>query len=201
MNQFITHQIKASIEVQRAVLADAAVRATIRQSAAAAIDAYRRGGKILLAGNGGSAGDAQHIAGEMVNRFRFDRPALPAISLATDTSVLTAIGNDSSFAQVFARQVEALGVAGDVFIGISTSGKSPNIIRALQVCKTKKIIRVGFTGQDGGEMAAHCDYCLMVPSRETPRIQEAHILVAHIFCALVEEAMFGKGLGAQAMAR
>jgi len=193
MNQFITHQIKASIEVKQAILADAAMLAIIQQSAAAAVKAYRNGRKLLLAGNGGSAGDAQHIAGEMVNRFRFDRPALPAISLATDTSVLTAIGNDSSFEQVFARQVEALGAAGDVFIGISTSGKSPNIIRALQACKTKKIIRVGFTGQGGGEMAAYCDYCLVVPSRETPRIQEAHILAAHIFCALVEEEMFGKG--------
>ncbi len=193
MNQFITHQIKASIEVHQAILADATMLAIIQQSAAAAIKAYRNGGKLLLAGNGGSAGDAQHIAGEMVNRFRFDRPALPAISLATDTSVLTAIGNDSSFEQLFARQVEALGAAGDVFIGISTSGKSSNIIRALQVCKTKKIIRVGFTGQGGVEMAAYCDYCLIVPSRETPRIQEVHILAAHIFCALVEEAMFGDG--------
>ena len=193
MNQFITHQIKASIEVKQAILADAAMIGAIQQVATAAIKAYRNGHKLLLAGNGGSAGDAQHIAGEMVNRFRFDRPALPAISLATDTSVLTAIGNDSSFEQVFARQVEALGVAGDMFIGISTSGKSPNIIRALQACEKKGIIRVGFTGQGGVAMAPYCDYFLAVPSRETPRIQEAHILIAHIFCALVEEDLFGKG--------
>lgn len=194
MNQFITHQIKAALEVQQAILADAAMIGTIQQVAAAAIKAYRNGRKLLLAGNGGSAGDAQHIAGEMVNRFRFDRPALPAISLATDTSVLTAIGNDSSFEQVFARQIEALGAAGDVFIGISTSGKSPNIMRAFQACAKKGIIRVGFTGQGGGgEMAPYCDYCLAVPSHETPRIQEAHILIAHIFCALVEEDLFGKG--------
>jgi len=193
MNPFITHQIKASIEVKQAILADAAMIGTIQQVATAAIKAYRNGHKLLLAGNGGSAGDAQHIAGEMVNRFRFDRPALPALALSTDTSVLTAIGNDISFEQVFARQVEALGMAGDMFIGISTSGKSPNIIRALQVCEKKGIIRVGFTGQGGGEMAARCDYCLAVPSRETPRIQEAHILIAHIFCALVEETLFGKG--------
>lgn len=194
MNQFITHQIKASIEVKQAIMADAGMISQIQQVAAAAIRAYRQGHKVLLAGNGGSAGDAQHIAGEMVNRFRFDRPALPAISLVTDASVLTAIGNDSGFEQVFARQVEALGAAGDIFIGISTSGKSPNIIRALQACANKKIMRIGFTGQDGGEMAQHCDYCLSVPSRETPRIQEAHILIAHIFCALVEEELFGKGL-------
>lgn len=194
MHPFITHQIKASIEVKQAILADAAMIGTIQQVAAAAIKAYRDGHKLLLAGNGGSAGDAQHIAGEMVNRFRFDRPALPAVALSTDTSVLTAIGNDISFEQVFARQIEALGMAGDMFIGISTSGKSPNIIRALQVCKKKGIIRVGFTGQSGGEMVSCCDYCLAVPSHETPRIQEAHILIAHIFCALVEEALFGKGL-------
>jgi len=194
MNQFINHQIKAALEVQQAILADAAMIGAIQQVAAAAIKGYRNGHKLLLAGNGGSAGDAQHIAGEMVNRFRFDRPALPAISLATDTSVLTAIGNDSSFEQVFARQVEALGAAGDMFIGISTSGKSPNIMRAFQACAKKGIIRVGFTGQGGsGEMAPYCDYCLAVPSRETPRIQEAHILIAHIFCALVEEDLFGKG--------
>jgi len=193
MNQFITHQIKASIEVKQAIMADTAMIGTIQQVATAAIKAYRNGHKLLLAGNGGSAGDAQHIAGEMVNRFRFDRPALPAISLATDTSVLTAIGNDISFEQVFARQVEALGAADDMFIGISTSGKSPNIIRAFQACAKKGIIRVGFTGQGGEEMVPYCDYCLAVPSRETPRIQEAHILIAHIFCALVEEDLFGKG--------
>ena len=193
MNQFITHQIKASIEVKQAILADTAMIATLRQTAEAAIQAYRNGHKLLLAGNGGSAGDAQHIAGEMVNRLRFDRPALPAVALSTDTSVLTAIGNDISFEQVFARQVEALGMAGDMFIGISTSGKSPNIMRALQACEKKGIIRVGFTGQGGGEMAPYCDYCLAVPSRETPRIQESHILIAHIFCALVEEDLFGKG--------
>ena len=193
MHPFITHQIKASIELKQAIMADAAMIGTIQQVAAAAIKAYRNGHKLLLAGNGGSAGDAQHIAGEMVNRFRFDRPALPAISFATDTSVLTAIGNDICFEQVFARQVEALGVAGDMFIGISTSGKSPNIIRALQACEKKGIIRVGFTGQGSGAMALYCDYCLAVPSHETPRIQEAHILIAHILCALVEEDLFGKG--------
>jgi D-sedoheptulose 7-phosphate isomerase len=196
MNQYIIHQIKASIEVKQMILEDAAMIGVIRQVAAAAVKIYRNGHKLLLAGNGGSAGDAQHIAGEMINRFRFDRPALAAIALSTDTSVLTAIGNDTGFERVFARQIEALGVAGDMFIGLSTSGKSPNIVRALQACGKKKIIRVGFTGQGGGEMAALCDYCIAAPSRETPRIQEAHIMIAHIFCALVEEELFGKGFGA-----
>lgn len=193
MNRFIIHQIKSSLEVKQSILADAAMIGTIQKTAEAAIRAYRGGHKLLIAGNGGSAGDAQHIAGEMVNRFRFDRPALPAIALTTDTSVMTAIGNDSSFEHIFARQVEALGAAGDMFIGISTSGKSPNILRALQACKARGIVRVGLTGLGGGDMAPLCDYCLAVPSRETPRVQEAHILIAHIFCALVEEELFGKG--------
>lgn len=192
MNSFITQQIKASIEVKQAMLADAALSGLVQQIAEQAIRVFRAGRKLLLAGNGGSAADAQHIAGEMVNRFRFDRAALPAVALTTDTSVLTSIANDSSFDQVFARQVEALGVAGDMFIGISTSGQSANIIRALEVCAKKKIIRVGFTGQGGGAMAPLCDYCLAVPARETPRIQEAHSMIAHIFCALVEEGLFGK---------
>ncbi|MBI2437438.1 MAG: D-sedoheptulose 7-phosphate isomerase [Lentisphaerae bacterium] len=193
MNSFVIQEIKASIEVKQAILADAALLGLIQQIAEQAVRVYRAGHKLLLAGNGGSAADAQHIAGELVNRFRFDRAALPAVALSTDTSVLTAIGNDSGFDQVFARQVEALGVSGDMFIGISTSGKSVNIIRALEVCAAKGIIRVGFTGQGGGEMARLCDYCLAMPSRETPRVQEAHIMIAHIFCALVEETLFGKG--------
>lgn len=193
MKSSITEQIKASIEVKQVILADAALVRTLQQVADAAVGAYRAGHKLLLAGNGGSAADAQHIAGELVNRFRVDRAALAAVALTTDTSVLTSIANDSAFDRVFARQLEALGASGDMFIGLSTSGTSPNIIRALEVCKTKKIIRVGFTGSGGGAMAPHCDYLLAVPARETPRIQEAHIMLAHIFCGLVEEALFGQG--------
>jgi D-sedoheptulose 7-phosphate isomerase len=192
MNQIIKKQIAASIKVKRAILDDPVLLKNIAAVAARVVAAYRGGHKLLLAGNGGSAADAQHIAGEMVNRFRFDRPALPAVALSTDTSVLTAIGNDSSFDQVFARQIQALGRPGDVFIGISTSGNSPNIVKALQECKRRGIVRVGLTGQAGGAMRAGCDYCLRVPARETPRIQEAHILLAHILCGLVEEALFGK---------
>ncbi len=186
----IADQIQNALNIQKALLADQTLLDGIAQIAEAAVAVYRSGHKLLIAGNGGSAADAQHIAGELVNRFMFDRPALPAISLATDTSVMTAIGNDAGFDLLFARQIEALGAAGDMFIGISTSGKSSNIIRALEACRKKKIICAGLTGQDGAQMAELCDYCIKVPTRETPRIQEAHILIAHIFCGLVEDSLF-----------
>jgi D-sedoheptulose 7-phosphate isomerase len=154
------------------------------------VDALRAGGKLLIAGNGGSAADAQHLAAEFVSRFYFDRPGLAAIALTTDTSALTAIGNDYGFERLFSRQVDALGRAGDVFIGISTSGNSPNVLAALAECRTKRLITVGLTGHSGGKMAALCDHCLRMPSTETPKIQEGHIIVGHIICALVEREMF-----------
>jgi D-sedoheptulose 7-phosphate isomerase len=154
------------------------------------VDALRAGGKLLIAGNGGSAADAQHLAAEFVSRFYFDRPGLAAIALTTDTSALTAIGNDYGFERLFSRQVDALGRAGDVFIGISTSGNSPNVLAALAECRTKRLITVGLTGRSGGKMAALCDHCLRMPSTETPKIQEGHIIVGHIICALVEREMF-----------
>ena len=192
MNTCIKTQIGDSIKVKQALLQNPAFLKSLETVARRIVKAFQGGHKLLLAGNGGSAADAQHIAGELVNRFRFDRPALPAVALSTDTSVLTAIGNDSDFDQVFARQIEALGVAGDVFIGISTSGNSPNILKALQACRKKGMIGIGLTGQAGGKMKALCDYCIRVPSSDTPRIQEAHILVAHILCGFVEDALFGK---------
>ncbi len=185
-------QIAESIAVKKAILKNPAFLKNIEIVAARIVEAYRGGHKLLLAGNGGSAADAQHVAGEMVNRFLFDRPPLPAIALSTDTSVLTAIGNDYDFKLVFARQVQALGSAGDVFIGISTSGNSPNIVKAFQECHRRGIVRIGMTGQSGGTMKAHCDYCIRVPSKETPRVQEAHIMIAHILCGIIEETIFGK---------
>ena len=154
------------------------------------IDTLNSGGKILLFGNGGSAADAQHMAGELVSRFYFDRPGLPAIALTTDSSIMTAIGNDYSFERIFSRQIEANGINGDIFIGISTSGNSSNIIEALKVAKNKGIITVGLTGEDGGLMKEECSICICVPSNETPRIQEAHLVIEHIICYLVEEALF-----------
>jgi len=190
MLSVIKSQISSSIKVKTSVLEDAQFLAQINDVAVVIINAYKNNKKTLLAGNGGSAADAQHIAGELVARFHFDRPGLPSIALTTDSSVLTAIGNDYGYERLFSRQVEALGNEGDVFIGISTSGNSPNIIKALEACKEKGIISIGFTGMSGGKMAELCDYCIKVPSNETPRIQEVHILIGHILCLIVEEEMF-----------
>jgi D-sedoheptulose 7-phosphate isomerase len=154
--------------------------------------AFRAGGKVLIAGNGGSAADAQHIAGEFLSRLNFDRNPLPAIALTTDTSVLTAVGNDYGFDRVFERQVRGLGQPGDVFIAISTSGRSPNIIAALQAAREKGLTSVGFTGSGSRAMAAFCDICLCAPSNETPQIQQVHIVAAHVICGLVESELFGR---------
>jgi D-sedoheptulose 7-phosphate isomerase len=148
------------------------------------------GGKILLAGNGGSAADAQHMAAEYVGRFAYDRKALPAIALTTDSSILTAVSNDYGYDQVFARQVAALGNRGDLLMVYSTSGSSPNILRALEAAGSAGLTRVGFGGQSGGAMEPLCEYLLKVPSTETPRIQEGHLLFGHIICGAAEAALF-----------
>ncbi|HVH79655.1 MAG TPA: D-sedoheptulose 7-phosphate isomerase [Stellaceae bacterium] len=148
------------------------------------------GGKVLLAGNGGSAADAQHIAGELLCRLNYDRPPVAAIALTTDSSVLTAIANDYSYAEVFERQVRGLGRPGDVLIGISTSGRSGNIMRAIQAARELGIYVIGLTGQSGGDMATCCDMCLRVPSNWTPLIQQVHIIAAHVICGIVEERLF-----------
>jgi D-sedoheptulose 7-phosphate isomerase len=154
---------------------------------------FKQGNKILLCGNGGSAADAQHVAGEFVNRFRLNRRALPAIALSTDTSILTAIGNDSAFENIFSRQVEALGRSGDILVGISTSGKSPDVLKAMDAARVNGMLIMGFTGQGGQEtMAPKCDYCLAVASADAPRIQECHIFVWHVICGIVERAIFTK---------
>jgi D-sedoheptulose 7-phosphate isomerase len=144
----------------------------------------------LFCGNGGSAADAQHWAGELVSRFNYDRPGLAAIALTTDTSILTAIGNDYGYERLFARQVEALGVTGDVLIAISTSGNSPNIVAALEAARVRGITSIGFTGEAGGKMAALCDICLRIPSSSTPRIQEGHEVLGHAICGMIEAAIF-----------
>jgi D-sedoheptulose 7-phosphate isomerase len=149
------------------------------------------GRKILLCGNGGSAADAQHIAGELLSRFEQDRAPWPAIALTTDSSVLTAIGNDYGYDQVFERQVRGLGVKGDVLIAISTSGRSPNVIRALDAARERELVTVGFTGTKDGEMYSRCDVLLSAPSDKTPVVQQIHITVAHIVCGLVERRLAG----------
>lgn len=161
----------------------------IRRIADAIIATYKAGGKVLLFGNGGSAADAQHIACELVGQFEMKRQALAAIALTTDTSILTAIGNDYGYETVFSRQVEALVNEKDTVIGISTSGNSQNVIRAIKSAKEKGAKTVGLTGNDGGLLAKTADLALVVPSRSTPRIQEAHITIGHIICMLVEKRM------------
>lgn len=152
--------------------------------------ALKAGNKILIFGNGGSAADAQHIAAEFVNRFIIERPPLPAIALSTDTSVITSIGNDYDFSEIFSKQIRAIGQAGDVAWGISTSGSSPNVIKALEVAKKIGMVTIGVTGRDGGEIAKMVDYSLNVSSHSTPRIQEVHITLGHVICEMVDLKLF-----------
>jgi D-sedoheptulose 7-phosphate isomerase len=191
MQKTIRDNIENSLELKRKLLDSKELIDKIAGSAREIIKAYRNGKKLMLAGNGGSAADAQHIAAELVNRFGFDRPALNAIALTTDTSILTSVANDSGFEKIFARQVEAIGREGDVFIGLSTSGNSGNIVETLRRCREKKIITIGLTGSSGGRMDDLCDICIKVPSDDTPRIQEVHILIGHIICTLIENELFG----------
>ena len=180
-----------SREVFDRALEDEAQLAAIAAIAEATTQTLRAGGKILLAGNGGSAADAQHIAAELVGRFAFDRAPLPAIALTTDTSALTAIGNDYGFDSVFERPLRALGRKGDLFIGISTSGRSPNVVAALRAAREIGIASVGFTGTKGASMSALCDHILIAPSDDTALIQQLHITAAHAICGLVESELFG----------
>lgn len=184
----IVDEIEESIATKRRVLQEQV--AVIDEIAHVLINALRQGNKVLIFGNGGSAADAQHIAGELVSKFRRERRALPSISLTTDTSILTSIGNDFGYDYVFARQIEALGRAGDIAWGISTSGNSPNVLRAMKAAREQGMITIGFTGQGGGNMTSTADFCFRVPSQSTPRIQEAHITAAHILCELIEQEFY-----------
>lgn len=173
---------------------DRAMIAAATEAAGLCIAALRAGRKVMICGNGGSAADAQHWAGELVSRFYYDRPGLPAIALTTDSSILTAIGNDYGYERVFARQVEALGVEGDVLFGLTTSGRSPNILAAMQAAKARGVTTVGFTGNGPGAaaLAELCDVTVQVPSPSTPAIQEGHEVLGHAICAMIEEAIFPK---------
>ena len=190
---FETHirkDIEFSIAAKQALLASAPVIASIAAVAKLLITALGNKNKILLFGNGGSAADAQHIAAELVGRFGFDRPALPALALTTDTSCITAIGNDLGFDQIFARQIEAFAKPGDVVIGISTSGNSPNVVAGLHSAKKLALSTVALTGESGGELRSIADHSICVPSGETPRIQECHNLLGHILSKIVEQELF-----------
>lgn len=190
MQGYIYKKLYEAQHIMTAMLEDRSLQSKLAQAALACIECLQEGHKIFLAGNGGSAADAQHIAGEFVSRFAFDRPGLPAIALTTDSSILTAIGNDYGYEKLFARQVRTHGQKGDVFIGYSTSGKSPNVLQAFEEARSKGLVCIGFTGNLGGSMVTLCDYLLEVPSSDTPKIQEGHLVMGHILCGLVENAMF-----------
>ncbi|MBF0446584.1 MAG: D-sedoheptulose 7-phosphate isomerase [Magnetococcales bacterium] len=190
IDPFLLSQIEQSLAVKQQILADDALLRDIQGAADLALACYRSGGKLLIAGNGGSAADAQHIAGELVSRFFFDRPALAAIALTTDSSILTAIGNDYGYERIFSRQIEGNGQPGDLFLAISTSGNSANILRGIEMARQKSLSVIGLTGATGGQMVDQCDLCLTVPSTVTPRIQEAHILIGHLLCAYIEKGFF-----------
>jgi D-sedoheptulose 7-phosphate isomerase len=186
---YIKRNVQAAVELKQAILRDEGLLQAVLEVAETCVRALRAGNKLLFAGNGGSAGDSQHLAAEIVGRYKFDRPGLPAIALTTDTSALTAIGNDYGYEAVFERQLQALGRAGDVFFGISTSGNSKNVLRALERAREMKLVTVGLAGS-GGAIRTLCDQCLAVPSTDTARIQECHIMIGQIICGYIEETMF-----------
>jgi len=197
MEEIVRRQLAQSIATMQAVLADTSIAETMVRLSEITAASMKAGGKVLVAGNGGSAADAQHLVAEFVGRLTVTRPALRAIALTTDSSILTAVANDFSYDCVFERQVEALGSAGDVFLGISTSGNSQSVVKAVRLANRMGITTVGFTGNDGGEMAKHCDLNVIVPSTTTMNIQEAHLALEHIYCMLVEICYFGADFGAK----
>ncbi|HZL51539.1 MAG TPA: D-sedoheptulose 7-phosphate isomerase [Terracidiphilus sp.] len=199
ISDLIQKKLVEGMAVLEAVKADSALHATLKEAAEATASALKSGHKLMVAGNGGSAADAQHLVAEFVSRLCDDRPAMRAISLTTNTSILTAVGNDYGYERVFARQIEALGQTGDVFIAISTSGTSPNVLRALELSKQMGITTIGLCGRTGGSMPPLCDYCIRIPSDVTMYIQQAHLALEHIFCMIVEQHYFGPNRGASAV--
>jgi D-sedoheptulose 7-phosphate isomerase len=187
---FVRDEIAKTAAALAALAAADGTIAMVGRIADLCVAAIRRGNKVLFAGNGGSAADAQHLAAELVGKLAYDRPGLPAMSLTTDTSILTAVGNDYGYELVFSRQVDAIGVAGDVLIGISTSGRSRNLVTAFTAARAKGITTIAMTGATGGDMKGLADICLCIPSSETQKIQEGHIVLGHIFCGLIERQMF-----------
>ena len=195
MKNYIKDQIKKSYETKQEIYNNENLLNKIEEVSKLCVELYRGDKKTILAGNGGSAADAQHIAAELVGRYGFDRPSIPSLALTTDTSNLTAIGNDYGFDKIFSRQLEGMGQEGDIFIGISTSGNSQNLVNAFNVAKDKGVKTVALVGKDGGEMAKMADIALVIPSNSTPRIQESHILIGHILCDIIEKEIFGDGVG------
>lgn len=192
MQKIVADRLGQTVAVLSAVAADTKLHGVLVEAANKTAESLRNGHKLLVAGNGGSAADAQHVVAEFVSRLVEDRPAMRAIALTTDSSILTGIGNDYGYERVFARQIEALGQADDVFLAISTSGNSPNIISALELARSIGMATIGLTGEHGGKMRDLCDYCLRMPSTTTMNIQEAHLALEHIFCLLVERIYFSR---------
>ncbi|HVU46545.1 MAG TPA: D-sedoheptulose 7-phosphate isomerase [Terracidiphilus sp.] len=191
MTGLVREKLDEGCAVMQAVAQDSTLHFVLADAASKTAEALKAGRKLMIAGNGGSAADAQHLAAEFVSCLVENRPAMRAVALTTDSSILTAIGNDYGYERVFARQIEGLGQAGDVFMGISTSGNSPNILLALELCRTMDITTVGFAGGAGGKMLSLCDYPIVVPSKVTMYIQQAHLALEHIFCMMVEQHYFG----------
>ena len=192
MKKTIENYIKDSMAAKENLLKSQVVN--IESAAKAIIESFKTGKKLLVFGNGGSASDSQHIAAELVGRFKMERKALPAVALTANTSILTAIANDYGYDMVFLRQIEALGVQGDVALGLSTSGNSKNVIEALKKARSIGMKTIALSGGDGGSISREADISIVVATKDTPRVQESHILIAHIICALVEDGMFGRKL-------
>jgi D-sedoheptulose 7-phosphate isomerase len=186
----IIEVIKESIDVKQKILTNSLLISDIRKIAVVCTNAFSRGNKVLFCGNGGSAADAQHLAAEFSGRYYYDRPPLPSEALHVNSSFMTAVANDYSFDEVYARLLKGIGKEGDVLIGLSTSGNSKNIIRAFEVAREMGITTVGLTGETGGNLAVLCDFLINIPSTDTPRIQESHIMIGHIICELVESTLF-----------
>lgn len=191
MNEKIKKIIQASIETKQQLLEDKKIIDTVNKVVDIIVNAFKNGNRVYFCGNGGSAADAQHLAAEFSGRFYTDRKALPAEALHCNTSYLTAVANDYSYDVIYSRIIDGIGEEGDILIGLSTSGNSKNIVNAFEKAKEKKIVTIGFTGSTGGKMKSCSDYLINVPSNDTPRIQESHILIGHIICQLVEEKYFG----------
>lgn len=188
----VARRIRDCSRVTEALLRDSAFQQTLLEAGASLIRVLRDGHKVLFFGNGGSAADAQHLAAELAGKFQFDRPALAGLALTTNTSCLTAIGNDYAFEQIFSRQVESLSAAGDAAVGITTSGRSRNVLRALEAAKSRGMVTVALTGENSDALRHLTDFCLSIPSKDTARIQEGHILTGHILCEIVERGLFGE---------
>lgn len=188
----IKNNIKESLQLKNQILSDEKIIEAIELSANVIISTFKKKGKVLLCGNGGSAADAQHLAAEFSGRYYFDRPPLNAEALHVNTSYITAVANDYSYDEIYSRLVKGVGKQGDILIGLSTSGNSQNVINALKVAKEIGVTTIGFTGEGGGEMKQHCDILIPIPSQNTPRIQECHMLIGHSICELVESALFQK---------